>query len=32
MDITRALLDAGFNDTVTFIISFILEMLEIRAK
>ena len=30
MDITHALMDAGFNDTVTFVISFIWEMLEIR--
>jgi len=32
VDITHALMDAGFNDTVTFVISFIWEMLEIGAK
>ena len=32
LDITHALMDAGFNDTVTFVISFIWEMLEIGAK
>ena len=32
MDITHALMDAGFNDTVTIVISFIWEMLEIGAK
>ena len=32
MDITNALLDAGFNDSVTFVISFIWKMLEIGAK
>ena len=32
MDITHALMDAGFNDTVTFVISFIWEMLEIGGK
>ena len=32
MDITHALMDAGFNDTVTFVISFIWEMLELGAN
>ena len=32
LDITQALMDAGFNDTVTIVISFIWEMLELRAK
>ena len=32
MDITQALMDAGFNDTVTIVISFIWEILEIGAK
>ena len=32
VDITHALMDAGFNDTVTIVISFIWEMLEIGAK
>ena len=32
MYITHALMDAGFNDTVTIVISLIWEMLEIGAK
>ena len=32
LDITQSLMDAGFNETVTIIISFIWEMLEIGAK
>ena len=32
LDITYALMDAGFNDTVTIVISFIWEMLELGAK
>ena len=29
MDITQALVDAGFNDTITFVVSFLWEMLEL---
>ena len=32
VDITNALLDAGFNDTVTFVISSMWEMLELGAN
>ncbi len=32
MDITHALMDAGYNDTVTSVISFIREILEIGPK
>ena len=29
MEITQALVDAGFNDTITFVVSFLWEMLEL---
>lgn len=29
MDITQALVQAGFNDTITFVVSFLWEMLEL---
>ena len=32
LNITQALMDAGFNDTVTIIVSFIWEMLEIGSR
>ena len=32
MDITQALMDAGFNDTVTIVISFMWEMFELGAN
>lgn len=29
MDITQSLVQAGFNDTITFLVSFLWEMLEL---
>ena len=32
MDITQSLVQAGFNDTITFLVSFLWEMLELRKQ